>query len=186
MDTTAPQSQPLSVYVPDAGADADSNLQWFAIRTRSRAEKATEYAMQSKGYEPYLPMCKNRRQWSDRKVEIEIPLFAGYLFCRFDPLRRLPILTTPGVVSILGNGKVPIPIPDQEIEAIQIAVRTGLAEPWPYLKEGDKIRVTRGSMMGIEGLLVKKKANWRIVVSLALLQRSVAVEIDADSVTAIK
>ena len=77
-------------------------------------------------------------------------------------------------------------IPDQEIEAIQIAVRSGLAEPWPYLKEGDRIRVTEGAMEGLEGLLVKKKANWRIVVSVELLQRSVAVEIDADSITAIK
>ena len=168
-------------------ATSEAHYPWFGIRTKSRFEKITAAALAHKGYLTYLPLCNRRRRWSDRVVEIQSPLFAGYVFCRFDPVRRLPIIITPGVVSIIGLGKDPAPIPDEEIEAIQTVQRSGLpAEPWPYLREGERIRIVRGSLEGVEGVLVKKKNQWRIIVSLSLLQRSVAVEVDREWVFPIR
>jgi len=170
-----------------AVSTSEAQYPWFGIRTKSRFEKITAAALVHKGYQTYLPLCNRRRRWSDRVVEIQSPLFAGYVFCRFDPFRRLPIIITPGVVSIIGLGKDPAPIPDEEIEAIQTVQRSGLpAEPWPYLREGERIRIVRGSLEGVEGVLVKKKNQWRIIVSLSLLQRSVAVEVDREWVSPIR
>jgi transcription antitermination factor NusG len=158
---------------------AEPGKPWYGIQTKPRFEKAACTALENKGFPVYLPLSKERRQWSDRIVEIETPLFPGYVFCRFDPAYRLPIMTTPGVVSIIGAGRHPEPIRDAEIDAVEAVVRSGLrAEPWPYLKEGERVRIMGGSLEGLEGLLVKKKSDFRVVVSVHLLQRSVAVEVD--------
>src|SRR5260370_24077873 len=153
---------------------------WYGLRTKSRFEKATAASLAYKGYEHYLPCYRRRRRWSDRVTEIESPLFPGYVFCRFDVWNRLPILSIPGVVSVIGIGKEPTPIPDDEIAAIEAVLKSGLpSEPWPYLLEGQRIRVDKGSLTGLEGVVVKgKKGEWRMVVSVTLLQRSVIVEID--------
>ena len=165
---------------------SESRLPWFGIRTRPNHEKVTAAILENKDFEPYLPTYRTRRKWSDRTVESDQPLFPGYVFCRFDPLKRLPILTTPGVVSIVGCGNKPAPISDEEIEAIQSVLDLGLsAEPYPFLREGQRVRVTRGSLEGLEGILVKKKSECRIVVSVSLLQRSISVEIDRDWITTI-
>lgn len=157
---------------------------WYAIRTKSRLEPVTEYALAGKGYDTYLPSYKNRRKWSDRTVEIDVPLFPGYLFCRFDVIRRLPILTTPGVLSIVGFGKEPQPVEQTEIDAVRMVLASGLmSEPCPFLHEGQKVRVIRGSLTGLEGILVKKKTQFRMVISVTMLQRSVSVEIDSDWIT---
>jgi transcription antitermination factor NusG len=141
-------------------------------------------SLQNKGYEPYLPVCRSRRRWSDRVVHIDQPLFPGYVFCRFEANKRLPVITTPGVVSIVGFGNEPVPIPDAEIEAIQTIMQSGLAtEPCPFLREGQRVRVTHGSLKNVEGILIKKKADWRLVVSVNMLQRSVSVELDGDCVS---
>jgi len=109
------------------------------------------------------------------------PLFPGYVFCRFDPKVRLPILTTPGVISVVGFGNEPAPIDSSEIEAIQAVMNSGLhTEPCAFLREGQRILVTRGSLTGLEGLLLRKKSEWRMVVSVAMLQRSISVEIDRE------
>jgi transcription antitermination factor NusG len=138
-----------------------------------------------KGYERYLPTYRVRRRWSDRVVVTELPIFPGYVFCRFDAKQRLPILTTPGVVSVLGFGAEPSPITDREIEAIQTVLGSGLnAEPCPFLKEGQKISLTHGALEGLEGILLKKKSEWRMVISVTMLQRSLAVEIDREWISA--
>jgi transcription antitermination factor NusG len=165
----------------------DGPLPWFAVRTRSNFERITATALENKGLVPYLPTYRSRRRWSDRTVIAEKPMFQGYVFCRFDPLNRLPILTTTGVISIVGCGTEPAPIDDQEIEAIQAILRSGLAtEPCPFLKEGQKIRITRGALEGIEGILTKKKSDFRLVISVTMLQRSIAVEIDHDWIEPIR
>lgn len=129
-----------------------------------------------------MPMCRSRRRWSDRVKEVEVPLFSGYLFCRFDPHdRQVPILGTPGVISIVGAGKTPIPVPDAEIEAIRSVVRSGLkAQPWPYVKLGTPVYIERGPLAGLEGIVTNTDKVCRLMVSVSLLQRSVAVEIDRD------
>jgi transcription antitermination factor NusG len=168
-------------------SSASESLPWFGVHTRSNHEKVTATVLSHKGYDHYLPSFKSRRRWSDRIVETDRPLFPGYVFCRFDPKVRLPILTTPGVVSVVGFGNEPAPIDDSEIEAIQAVLGSGLhTEPCPFLREGQRIRVKRGSLDGLEGLLVRKKSEWRMVVSVTMLQRSIAVEIDRDWIEAIK
>ncbi len=161
-----------------------ATLPWYGLRTRSNCERLASLSLENKGYEPYLPVYRSRRRWSDRVVEIDQPLFPGYVFCRFDAGRRLPIVTTAGVISIIGFGNDPAPIPEHEIEAIQTVLHSGLAtETCPFLREGQRVRVSRGSLKGVEGILVKKKADWRLIVSINMLQRSVSVELDGDCVT---
>src|SRR5882724_7948140 len=112
-------------------------LPWYGIHTRPNQEKVAATLLGNKGYEHYLPVYRRRRRWSDRVVETDQPLFPGYVFCRFDSKRRLPIVSTPGVVSVVGFGNEPAPISDAEIEAVRIALRSSLAtEPCPFLREG--------------------------------------------------
>jgi transcription antitermination factor NusG len=159
---------------------------WYAVRTRSNAEKLTAQAVLIKGYEAYLPLYRARRRWSDRIVEKELPLFPGYFFCKFDPQYRLPILTTPGVVSIITAGRNPVPIPEDEIASIRAAIESGmLITPCAYLAEGERVRVLDGPLQGVEGILVRKKNQSRIVLSVDILRRSVSIEIDHDSAGAI-
>ncbi len=156
-----------------------SELQWFALRVRAQHEKLVASSLHSKGYEDFLPLYRCRRRWSDRIKEIELPLFPGYVFCRFDVHRRLPILITPDVLLIVGAGKIPVPVDDDEIAALQSVVKSGLqAEPWPFLQVGQRVRIDRGALEGLEGILTEIKKPYRLVVSVTLLQRSVAVEID--------
>lgn len=168
------------------GSGSQSNP-WFALQVRTRTESGVAAHLAGKGYEWFLPQYKCRRRWSDRIKQIELPLFPGYLFCRFDPQQRLPILMTPGVVQIVGIAKTPIPIDNAEIEAIQTAVRSGLpAQPWPFLEVGQRVRVDYGALAGLEGILVDFRGQYRIVVSVTLLRRSVAVEMDGAWVRALE
>jgi transcription antitermination factor NusG len=126
-------------------------------------------------------MYQCRRRWSDRFKEFELPLFPGYVFSRFDPLNRLPILSIPGVVNPVAIGRTPVPVDDAELTAIQIAVRNGLrSSPWPFLQVGQRVRIEQGPLCGIEGILVAIRGRERLVLSVSLLQRSIAVQIEAD------
>jgi transcription antitermination factor NusG len=160
-----------------------SGTQWYAVRTAAGREKAVSGQLSNKGYEQFLPAYRTKRQWSDRVKQIELPLFPGYLFCRFDINSRLPILVTPGVKLIVGYGKTPIPVCDDEIEAIRTVVRSGaVAEPWPFLEAGQRVRIQDGSLNGVEGILLQVKNSWRVVLSVELLRRAVAVEVDRAAV----
>ena len=152
---------------------------WFGLRVRSRWEQLTAVALEGKGYQPFVPLYKVARQWSDRVKQVEQPLFPGYVFCRFDPERRLPVLTTPGVVNVVGIGRIPAPIDEAEIQAIAAVIQAGLpAQPWPFTREGDRVEIRRGPLCGLEGVVSKCKENHRLVLSVTMLQRSVSVEID--------
>lgn len=171
-------SEPISPHLPVL---PDVENPWFAVRTRSNFEKLASIALENKGLVPYLPTYRNRRRWSDRVIVAETPLFRGYVFCRFNPLHRLPVLTTTGVISIVGYGAEPAPIDETEIGAIQAILRSGLAtEPCPFLREGQRVRVIRGSLEGVDGILTKKKSDFRLVISVTMLQRSISVEIDRE------
>ncbi len=157
---------------------------WFALRVKSRCEKVVALMAQNRGFQEFLPVYRCRRRWSDRHKEVDLPLFPGYVFCRLDPQHRLPLLTIPGVVHFVGIGKAPAPIEDAEIAAIQAAVHSGLsAEPWPFLQVGQRVRLDGGPLRGLEGILVGTANHHRIVISVMLLRRSVAVSIDRDWVT---
>jgi transcription antitermination factor NusG len=152
---------------------------WFAILVRTSREKAANSLLENTGYECFLPVSKYMRRWSDRVKEVEVPLFPGYLFCRMNQHNRLPVLMTPGVMQIVGVGKTPVPVEEEEIAAIQRVGTSGLSTmPWPYLEVGHVARIEDGPLRGMTGIVVKIKSGLKLVLSVSLLQRSVAVEID--------
>ena len=151
---------------------------WYAVSVKPKHERTTAAILTNKGLEAFNPMCRTARRWSDRIKEIEMPLFPGYLFCRLGYDRRLAVLSTPGVTSIISAGKQPVPVSDEEIGAVQSIVTSGYhAVPWPYLPIGRKVQVINGCLEGLVGTVVRDKGIYRVVVNVELLQRSVAVEI---------
>ena len=143
--------------------------------------------LEGQGFECFLPLYKSIRRWSDRLKELEQPLFPGYLFCRFDFQNRRPILVTPGVHQIVGVGRTAIPVEESELEGIRTALASELPNhPWPYLQIGERVRVNYGSLNNLEGILINFKGSHRIVLSVTLLQRSVAMEIDLAWVTPVQ
>jgi len=157
--------------------------QWFAVQVKARREKLVQLQLQRKDYECFLPLYTTKRLGYDRVRQHELPLFPGYLFCRLDPVKRLPVLITPGVMQIVGVAKEPVPIDDGEIAAIHCILLSGLAaRPCPYqlLQVGQRVRIEHGPLSGLEGILIRFKNHQRLIVSVTLLQRSVAVEIDND------
>jgi transcription antitermination factor NusG len=166
---------------------AAERFSWFALQVRTRHELGVVGILEGKGYELFLPLYQCRKRWSDRIVNVELPLFPGYLFCRFNPQDRLPIVTTPGVIQVVGYNRLPIAVEDSEIRAIQTLVTSGLPNrPWPFLEVGDPVRIEAGPLRGLEGLLIDFKGNHRLVLSIALLHRAVAVEIDSVSVKSLR
>ena len=159
--------------------ESSCKSRWFAIRTRSQSEKLTTVVLRNKGYEPFLPLYRVERRWSDRIRKMDVPLFYGYVFCCFNIDRRLPILTMPSVVEIVGIGRTPVPIDDTEIAAIQTLVESGLSlQPRPFLEVGKRVGVVAGPLRGLQGILLHSSNSDRLVVSITLLRRSVAAEID--------
>ena len=160
---------------------ANSHLPWFAIRVKSNYEKPVSTALRGKGFDEFAPMYRARRQWSDRIKMIDLPLFPGYLFCRLDLDKRLPLLTTPGFLYVVGKGNTPEPVDEREIIAIQRVVSSGVPlAPWPSLAVGQKVCLERGPLRGIEGVVAKIADEHRIYVNATLLQRSVCVQVDPD------
>ncbi len=152
---------------------------WYAIRVRSKYEAVTSASLTGKGYEPFLPLYRARRRWSDRMKEMDLPLFPGYVFCRFDAGTRLPIMKSPGVIAVVGYGREPVPLDEKEIAAIRAIIASGLpAIPWPYLKKGERVLIEWGPLAGVEGIVLSVKKELRLIVSVTMLQRSVGVEID--------
>ena|SRR5579864_4512461 len=154
---------------------------WYALRVKSNFERVTASILREKGFREFLPVYKAKVRWSDRMKLAERPLFPGYVFCQFDPDQRLPIICTPGVVHVVGVGKRPVPIDNQEMDAIGTIVRSGgPAMPWPFLQVGERVLVEKGPLAGLEGLLVSVKSSCRIVVTISLLHRSIAVEVERE------
>lgn len=163
----------------------DSDLQWFAVWTRARQEKSAAAVLHSYGVPHYLPVRSEIRQWSDRKQAVEIPLFSGYLFVRIGTARNsmLQVLKTPGIVSLVGNHTGPLPIPDQQIEDIRTVLKAGA--PYsiqPTLRIGDRVRVIRGALRGVEGTLVRARSDSHLVVSIAMVRQSLAVSVSQNDV----
>ncbi len=175
-----PSSNTLEHENPSAILPEHGDHRWYAIRVRSKYENVASAGLRGKGYEEFLPSYRSKRRWSDRVKEIELPLFPGYLFCRFCVNDRLlPILTTPGVLSIAGAGKTPIPVRDEEVGAVRAILSSGLASrPWPFLRVGSRVYIESGPLAGLEGIIAETEKVDRLIVSVSLLQRSVAVEID--------
>jgi len=156
---------------------------WYAVCTRHQHEKVAARILVDKAFEVFLPLYKAPRRWQDRIKEISVPLFPGYLFVREGLDRWLPILNTTGVSSIVSCGGRPAAIPFSEIEAVrQIVESTLRVEPHPFLRSGDWVRVKYGPIAGVEGILLRKKNTARLVLSVEMLGKSAAVEVDATHV----
>jgi transcription antitermination factor NusG len=134
----------------------------------------------NKGFEHFLPVYHCSRKWSDRIKKVERPLFPGYVFCRLNTSERiLPVLTIPGVLHLVGAGKIPVPVPDAEIQAIRTLLQTDLsAAPWPDIPAGIRVQIERGPLAGLEGVVVEAEGSHRLLLSVSLLQRSVSVRIE--------
>ena len=157
--------------------------QWYALAVKPRHDKAVSRALEHKGYQTLVPLYKKCHRCGPRLQESELPLFPGYVFCRFDPVTRLPILMTAGVIQVLGAGRKPIPVDDGEITTLQKALKLGLrVSPYPFVQAGRRVRITEGVLTGIEGIVMNIKPQFRVVLSITLLQRSVLVEVDGHSV----
>jgi len=154
--------------------------QWYALHVRPRFEKHVQTHLEEKGYQVFYPTYTSTRQWSDRVKTLAFPLFPGYVFCRFNVHARLPILITPGVNQVVGSGKTPITVDEAELAAIRRVMESGLAaQPWPYLKVGESVQIENGPLEGLTGIVTRIKSSDRLVVSVSLLMRSVAVELDS-------
>lgn len=155
---------------------------WYAIHVQSKFEKVASTVLRDKGLEEFLPLYSVKRQWSDRVKQVDLPLFPGYLFCRIDIAGRLlPVVTTPGVRGVVSAGRYPIPVSEQEIEAVQAVVRSGLpVMPWPGLIAGAPVLIERGPLAGVEGIVLDVNKKYGLIVSVPLLQRAVAVEIERE------
>jgi transcription antitermination factor NusG len=162
----------------------DSEHPWFAVQVRAGREQASAQHLRVRGYEAFLPCYEDRRVWSDRVRRVERALFAGYVFCRLSPDVLAHVITAPGVIRIVGDGQRAVPIDTEEIERLRQIVSIDLPrEPWPFVDVGERVRIEAGPLKGVEGIVMVVKNAHRLIASVTLLQRSVAVEIDQAWVT---
>lgn len=153
---------------------------WYAVQVTPRHEKKVTTGLGEKQLPTFLPVVPELHHWSDRQQRVEIPLFAGYTFVRLsaEVEERVAVLRTPGVVRLVGHGFTGTPIPDKQIEDISLLVNSRLRlEPYPFLNVGDRVRVRNGALVGVEGILIGKSADATLIVSIDLLQRSLAARI---------
>jgi transcription antitermination factor NusG len=152
---------------------------WYAAYTSAHHEKRVALQLVQRSVEHFLPLYESVRRWKDRRVKLEMPLFPGYVFVRLALRDRLQVLQVPGVAKLVGFNGTPIALPPEEIEVLRAGLQGGLrAGPHPYLKVGHRVRVRTGPLQGLEGILVRKKNVSRFVISLDLIMRSVAAEVD--------
>ncbi len=157
----------------------DEQSPWYALRVRSNFERVASAHLRNRGIEEFAPTFKAERQWSDRKKQVDQYLFTGYVFCRLNPQDRLPVMSVPGAVSLVGFGNGPTPIPHEEIDAVRKLTGSGLlVAPWPFLQVGQSVVIERGPLTGLEGILQEIRKTFRLVVSVKLLQRSVSAEVE--------
>ena len=158
---------------------------WYALHVRSNQEKAVSRSFYCREIEHYLPCYQSLRQWKDRRVKLQMPLFPGYIFLRA-PLRdRMQVLTVPNVVSLVGVGNTPSPIPHEQIDWIEKGIEHGAALPHEWLAVGERVLIMDGPMSGLEGTLVSRRNSTRVVVALTPIARAFSVEIDLTQLRAL-
>jgi transcription antitermination factor NusG len=168
-------------------ASAAAQTQWYAAYTRSRHEKVVAEALEKRSVEHFLPLYETVRRWKNGRFKVQLPLFPGYLFVHIALRDRLQVLQVPGVVRLVGFNGMPAALPQNEVEIIRSALRKGIeAEPHPYLRVGQRVRITSGPMEGLQGILLRRRGRPRVVVSVDLIMRSVALDIDAAQIEPVK
>ena len=161
------------------GSGLDHQRQWYALRVKPQHERTVSYSLHKRGFDRYVPLYKSFRRWADSLKELELPIFPGFVFCRLTSFDVPAVLATPAVYQLVGRGSVPAPIEDHELHTVQRIESAGLPViPWPCLKDGQTVRIARGPLAGLTGLLACSSKTWHVVVNISLLQRGVAVAVD--------
>jgi transcription antitermination factor NusG len=180
-ETTSLAYEPITAGGGDAGTQlaAFRQVRWYAIYVCSRHEKQVLSQLQERSISSFLPVYRSLRRWKDRRKELELVLFPGYVFVHIDLKDRLRVLQLPSVVRFVSFYGHPAPLPDTDIEILSRGLASGIrAEPHPYLKVGHRARVRSGPLAGAQGILMRRKDKFRVVLSIDLIMRSVAVEVD--------
>jgi transcription antitermination factor NusG len=159
---------------------------WFALQTRPKNERKVERLLNQKRYDCFTPTYRSKRKWSDRIIEIDSPLFPGYVFCRFNSSALGKAIATQGVTRVVGFGGTPAEVAKEEVEALRVLAQTSfLREPWKYLPHGTLVLVETGPLAGVQGIICASEDKRRLVISVTLLQRSVAIQLDEDTVISV-
>jgi transcription antitermination factor NusG len=172
---------------PSEKSEAMSNSvpakHWFAVFTSPRHEKRVEEHFRVREIESFLPLYRMQRQWKDgSKGILQLPLFSSYIFARIGPDGRVPVLSIPGVISIVGGGREFSSVPDSYIHFLRDGLRQGKIEPHPYLISGARVRIRSGAMAGMEGILLRNKNDFRVVLTLEMIMKSVRVEVEMNNI----
>lgn len=161
----------------------DQARHWFAVYTTCRHEKRVARNLGQRQIEHFLPTYRTQHTWKDgTRATLDLPLFPGYVFVHIDLHDRVGVLEVPGVVSMIGTARQPAPLPDLEVEALRAGLDPTKAEPHPLLTVGQRVRIKRGALSGVEGIVVRKKSGLQVVLTLSLLMQSIAIEINGDDV----
>jgi len=177
--TTMPQAGPPPLV------SAEQSRYWFALYIIRNHEKRVEQQLQTKGVEAFLPLFSVTKRWRNGlTVKVNLPLFPGYVFARIASTERMRVLEVPSVVSIVGNRREPLPLPDAEIEAFRKGLHLRRVDPYPYLNVGNRARIRSGPLTGLEGVVVRKDNRLRIVLSIDQIMRSIAVHVNAEELEA--
>jgi transcription antitermination factor NusG len=174
---------PPAISPGPSETDVLASVHWYAAYTSANRERRVAAELERRSIECFLPLYSSVRRWKDRRVKLERPLFPGYVFVHFALQHRLSVLQVPGVARLVGFSSVPAPLPEEQICALRLGLEARLhAEPHPFLTSGRRVRVTNGPLQGLEGLIVRRKNRVRLVISLDLINRAAAVEIEESDV----
>jgi len=177
----------LAQTVPPALPPEYVQQRWYAAHTCANHEKRVAEQLARRCVEHLLPLYPSWRRWKDRRVCLQLPLFPGYIFVRLALRDRMLVLQAPSVVRLIGFGATPAPVSENEIASLQRALGEGARlQPHPYLTLGQRVRITTGSLAGYEGILIRRKGNLRVVLSIDLIQRSVVLDTDAHSIAPVR
>lgn len=160
-----------------------SAARWYAAYVCVRHEKKVAAELEGREVEFLLPLYRARRRWNRRQVEVDLPLFPGYVFVRIPLADRLRVLTVPGVVHLVGSGGKPAPLEDEEISGLRASLGRRSAEPHPYLAAGKRVRIQSGPLRGLQGVVAEIRGKWRMIVSIDSIAQSIAIEVDACDLT---
>jgi transcription antitermination factor NusG len=186
-ENTGPNTAGSFLRTGPGGLPAEHGLaRWYAAHTSANHEKRVAAQLGAREVEHFLPLYESVRRWKDRRVKLELPLFPGYIFVQMALRDRLKVQQVPGVARLVAFDGKPAALPEGEIEAMRRSLDSGLrAEPHPYLTVGRRVRLKSGPLAGMQGLLLRRKGNFRVVISIELIQRSVAVDVDATDLEAV-
>ena len=180
---TPPSEDGEAMRKTAASSSPSMVTRWFAVYTTCRHEKRVAQHLEQRQIEHFLPLYRTQHQWKDgSRVMVDLPLFPGYVFVRVDWSNRVGVLAVPGVVSMIGTAMRPAPLPDFEVEKLRAGLDPLRAEPHPLVTVGQRVRIKKGPLTGVEGIVIRKKSGIRVVLTLSLLMQSIAIEVDRDDV----